>query len=175
VSGYDADPGADPENVARTICLQHLTRGPRTKAQLAQALARRSVPADVAERVLERFEEIGLVDDTAFAGAWVESRHAGRGLARRALAHELRQRGVAEPVLREAVEEVDTEQELATARALVARRLAATRGLGPEARLRRLAGMLARKGYPAGVAFRVVQEALGAEGEEVTDRDLDGD
>lgn len=163
----NAVPDADPEQVARAILLRQLTLGPRTRAQLAATLARRRVPDDVAERVLDRFTEVGLVDDPAFAASWVQSRHAGRGLARRALAHELRQRGVADSVVAEAVAELDGEQELSTARALVARRLPATRGLDAAARTRRLAGMLARKGYPPGLALRVVREALGAEGAEL--------
>jgi len=163
----DQEPDADPESVARAICLRQLTAGPRTRAQLAEALARRAVPADVAANVLDRFEDVGLIDDAAFATAWVDSRRAGRGLARRALASELRQRGVAEPVIAEAVDGVDADQELATARDLVARRLPATRGLPPETRLRRLSGLLARKGYPPGLAFRVVREALVREGDEL--------
>jgi regulatory protein len=146
--------------VARAICLRQLTLAPRTKAQLARAMARRNVPEDVAERVLERFEEVGLIDDAAFAAAWVDSRHAGRGLGRRALAHELRQRGVPDPLVRAAVDELDPEQELAAARQLVAQRLPALARLDPRARARRLSGMLVRKGYSAGLAYRVIRETL---------------
>jgi regulatory protein len=122
------------------------------------------VPDEVAERVLGRYSEAGLIDDAAFARAWVQSRHAGRGLARRALAAELRRRGVADDTVNEAVEELDPGQEEAAARGLVAKRLAATRGLDPVKRTRRLVGMLARKGYSGGLAYRVVREALDNEG-----------
>jgi len=98
-----------------------------------------------------------------FAQAWVDSRHYGRGLARRALAAELRQRGVAAEEIRTAVDRVDPDQELATAQALVERRLASTRGLARQARFRRLMGMLARKGYSEGLAYRVVRAALDSE------------
>jgi regulatory protein len=153
----------DPESVARLICLQLLTAAPRTRAQLAAALRRRGVPAAAAETVLGRFAEVGLIDDAMFARAWVESRHYGRGLARRALAAELRQRGVADGDIQAAVEQLSPDTELATARALVARRMAATRDQPAQARARRLAGMLARKGYSPGLAFRVVREALDAD------------
>ncbi len=114
--------------------------------------------------MLTRFAEVGLVDDEAFAAAWVRSRHAGRGLARRALAHELRQRGVDDQVVDEALAALDPEDEWATARALVARKLtSSTRGLDHTARTRRLAGLLERKGYPSGVALQVVREALAGE------------
>jgi regulatory protein len=158
-----AELDADPQAVARQICLRLLTAAPRTRAQLADALRRRGVPERAAETVLERFADVQLIDDGMFARAWVDSRHHGRGLARRALAAELRQRGVAADDIRDAVDRVDPELEHATAQALVERRLAATRGLPRQARLRRLMGMLARKGYSEGLAYRVVRAALDSE------------
>ncbi|MGW2950092.1 recombination regulator RecX [Streptomyces eurythermus] len=156
----------DPAERARAICLRLLTGTPRTRKQLADALRKREIPEDVAQEVLDRFEEVGLVDDGAFADAWVESRHHGRGLARRALARELRTKGVDSALIEDAVAQLDSEQEEATARELVARKLRATRGLDRDKRLRRLAGMLARKGYPEGMALRVVRQALEEEGED---------
>jgi regulatory protein len=154
----------DPESAARTIALRRLATAPQTRAQLDDAMRRRGVPDETRERVLDRFGEVGLIDDAMFAEAWVESRHAGRGLAKRALAFELRRRGVEPAVVDKAVESLPAQQEEATARALVAGRLAGTRNLEPATRTRRLAGMLARKGYPAGLAFRIVRDALEAEG-----------
>lgn len=150
----------DPEAVARLICLRQLTAAPRTRAQLAATLRRRGVPDDAAEAVLGRFAEVGLIDDAMFATAWVESRHHGRGLGRRALAAELNQRGVDRGDIQAAVAKLSPETELATARALAERRLASTAGQPGPVRLRRLVGMLARKGYPAGLAYRVVREVL---------------
>jgi regulatory protein len=160
----DADPEEDPEAVARQICLRMLAAAPRTRAQLATALQRRGVPEDAAEAVLSRFADVGLIDDAMFATAWVESRHHGRGLSGRALAAELRQRGVPSADIQAAVDRLGPEQEVATARALVARRLAATRGQPTPARVRRLIGVLARKGYPQALAYRVAREALEQEG-----------
>lgn len=159
----------DPAERARAICLRLLTGTPRTRKQLADALKKREIPDEVAEEVLSRFEEVGLINDAAFAGAWVESRHHGRGLARRALARELRTKGVDSAVVDEAVGQLDSDQEEETARELVARRLRSTRGLDRDRRIRRLAGMLARKGYPEGMALRVVRQALEAEGETADD------
>lgn len=152
--------------MARQICLHQLEHAPRTRAELAAVLARRGVSPEVADEVLGRLTEVGMVDDALFAEMWVSSRHRGRGLAGRALSQELRRKGVDDELVREAVDTLDPEQELDTARALVARRLPATRGLAPDVRVRRLAGLLARKGYPAGTAFRVVREALAQEGVE---------
>ena len=161
-----AEPPGDPVERARAICLRLLTGTPRTRKQLADALRKREIPEEAAEEVLSRFEEVGLINDSAFADAWVESRHHGRGLARRALAQELRTKGVDSTLIDEAVSQLPSEQEEATARELVARKLRSTRGLDRDKRLRRLAGMLARKGYSEGMALRVVRRALEEEGED---------
>ncbi|NEB08912.1 recombination regulator RecX, partial [Streptomyces coelicoflavus] len=160
------EPPRDPVEQARAICLRLLTGTPRTRRQLADALRKREIPDEAAEEVLSRFEEVGLINDSAFAEAWVESRHHGRGLARRALARELRTKGVDATLIDAAVSRLDSEQEEDTARDLVARKLRATRGLDRDKRLRRLAGMLARKGYSEGMALRVVRQALEEEGED---------
>ncbi|MFJ6838100.1 recombination regulator RecX [Streptomyces sp. NPDC091209] len=160
------EPPGDPAERARAICLRLLTGTPRTRKQLADALRKREIPDEVADEVLSRFEEVGLINDSAFADAWVESRHHGRGLARRALVQELRTKGVESTLIDEAVGQLDSEQEEATARELVARKLRSTRGLDRDKRLRRLAGMLARKGYSQGMALRVVRRALEEEGED---------
>ncbi|MEU1837006.1 regulatory protein RecX [Micromonospora chersina] len=161
-------PPRDEAEVAREICLRQLAVRPRTRAELAGALAKRGISEEVADQVLDRYDEVGIVDDAAFARAWVSSRHTGRGLARRALANELRQRGVDGEVAGEALDEIDEETEAETARALVDRKLRTARG-EPDAVFRRLVGMLARKGYPAGVAIRAVKDALAAQSAEAAE------
>ena len=169
-------PVGDPEARARLICLRLLTGAPRTRAQLAAALSRCGVPGEAAEAVLGRFADVGLIDDAAFARAWVESRHYSRGLSRRSLSAELRQRGVETEEIREAVDALDPEQEVATARRLVEQKMAGTRGRPPEARIRRAAGTLARKGYPPGQVFRLIKEVLEQEGsDEIVGLELDPD
>ncbi|MFR9780673.1 regulatory protein RecX [Micromonospora sp. MS34] len=154
--------------MVREICLRQLAVRPRTRAELAGALAKRGISGEVAAQVLDRYDEVGIIDDAAFARAWVSSRHAGRGLARRALANELRQRGVDGDVASEALGELDEETEAETARVLVERKLRSARG-EPDAVFRRLVGMLARKGYPPGVAIRAVKDALAAQSAEAAE------
>jgi regulatory protein len=165
---------SDPAERAREICLRLIEVGPRTQHELATALRKKGIADEVAELVLERFAEVGLVDDAMFARLWVDSRHRSRGLSGRALQQELRRKGIDEQHVREAVGELDPDEEVATARSLVRRKLASTNGLAADARVRRLAGMLARKGYPAGLAFRVVKEELEAQGVETPVLDTDG-
>ncbi|OON31499.1 MULTISPECIES: regulatory protein RecX [unclassified Micromonospora] len=161
-------PPRDEAELAREICLRQLAVRPRTRAELAAALAKRGISEEVSAGVLDRYDEVGIIDDAAFARAWVSSRHAGRGLARRALANELRRRGVDGEVASEALDELDEETEAETARALVDRKLRTARG-EPDAVFRRLVGMLARKGYPPGVAIRAVKEALAAQSAEAAE------
>ena len=160
VPGSPEDDLGDPESVARGICLRALTGAPKTRQQLADLLIRRGVPEDAAETVLDRFTEVGLIDDAAYARAWVSSRQAGRGLARRALSAELRAKGVDAEVAAEAVQAVDDDDEREAARRLVDRKVGAMRRLDRTTATRRLMGMLARKGYSGGLAAAVVREAL---------------
>jgi regulatory protein len=160
-------PEADPVAIAREICLRLLTDRARTRQELAQALARKGVPDEAASEVLDRFADVGLVDDAVFADQWVRSRHTYRGLGRRAIAVELRRKGVADGVAKEALAEVDPESEDRRARELVDRKLRSIVLDTPEQRAKaaqRLVGMLARKGYGAGTAYRVVREALAEHG-----------
>jgi len=164
----------DPADVARQICLHQLEYAPRTRAELATVLRKKGIEPDVADEVLGRFAEVGMIDDALFAQMWVTSRQRSKGLAGRALSQELRRKGVDDTTAADAVAAIDPDQERATARALVDRKLASTRGLAVDARVRRLAGMLARKGYSGGVAFAVVREALAEEGQDMPVLDTDG-
>lgn len=156
-----AEVQADPEGVGRTILLDSLTGQARTRKELADKLARREVPDEIATELLDRFTEVGLIDDASYARQWVESRHRSRGLAPRALAQELRRKGVGDDEAKAALEQIDDDDQRTAARALVDKKLRSMRGLDPQVATRRLAGLLARKGYSAGLAFSVVREALG--------------
>lgn len=155
-------PEEDQEQVARTILLDQLTGRARSRSELAEKLRRKDVPDDVAERLLTRFEEVGLVDDEAFARSWVQSRQTGKGLARRALAQELRRKGVADEVARDVLDEVDPDDERESARQLVRKKMRGLQRVDRATAVRRLTGALARKGHPPGVAFEVVREELDA-------------
>jgi regulatory protein len=154
------DPPADPESAARTLCLGLLTTRARSRSELADELGRRGIDEDVSGRVLDRLAEVGLVDDAAFAEQWVASRHRHRGLGRRALADELHRKGIDRGTATTALAGLDRDDEHERARALVERRLPSTDRLEHAVAARRLVGMLARKGYPAGLAHEVVREAL---------------
>lgn len=175
-AAQDAEP--DQESVARSIALRLLTASPRSRAQLAEAMARKDVPDEVAQRVLDRFTEVGLIDDAEYARMVVRTRHAERGLSRRAIAVELRRRGIDDEVAGDALEQVDTDDEESAARRLVRRKLASTAGLDAQTRSRRTLAALGRKGYSPGFVARIVREELAAQEAAADDldalTDLDG-
>jgi regulatory protein len=158
----EQDPDADPENVARQILLRRLTDQPRSRAELAESLAKKNVPSDIAQRMLDRFEELGLVNDEEFARLWVQSRQRTRGLAPRVLSMELRRKGISDDVIGEVLADIDPESERQAAHRLVQKKLRRMAGLDDTDRIRRLTSMLARKGYAPQVAFDVVRVELDA-------------
>jgi regulatory protein len=159
----DLGPSADPESVARSILLRKLSAQARSRHELSAALAAKDVPQEIADRLLDRFERVGLVDDQAFAAAWVESRHRSRGLSRRALSEELRRKGVDREVAQAAADRIDAQAERQAAVQLATRKRRSMRNVDDAAAFRRLTGMLARKGYPSGVAMSVAREVLSAD------------
>lgn len=155
------EPDADPYAVARSIALRKLTAQDRTRHELARALQQRDVPEEVADQVLDRLQEVGLVDDAAFAEAWVESRQQRRHLSRSALRRELRAKGVDRDQIDTALDSVGLGDELIAARELARRRQVTLGDLPYQVRYRRLAGVLGRRGFSSGVVTQVLREVLG--------------
>lgn len=153
-----SDPDADPEAIARAIVVRKLAAQDRTRHELASALAAKNVPEEVADELLERYEEIGLVDDQAFARRWVESRQARRHRSRVALRRELAGKGIDRAVVDEAVSQVSGDDELAAARSYVEKAARGMSGLDPLVRRRRLADRLARRGFGTDVIGRVLKD-----------------
>jgi regulatory protein len=160
-----ADPAAEdrepePEDVARAIVLKQLAMAPRSRQQLAEKLRQRGCPPEVSTRVLDRMEAVGLVDDEAYAQMVVRSKQATRGLAKRALVHELRDKGVDDATIDDALGSIDAESERALAEQVAQKTLRRLAGLDPQVQARRLAGVLGRKGYPPSVVYAVVRDAI---------------
>lgn len=150
-------------SLAREIVMRRLAERAHSRHDLAQALARKQVPEEVAAAALDSFEAAGLIDDEEFARSWVQGRQRGKGLATRAIAMELRRKGIDDEIARAALAEVDPDAERQAAHRLVQSRLRTMGGLDQQVQIRRLIGMLARKGYPPGLSFEVVREELDAE------------
>lgn len=163
-SSIAADAEPDPASVARAIVLRQLTGSAKSRLQLSRKLAERNIPEDVAEAVLDRFQEVRLIDDAEFADMWVRSRSQSRRLAKGALRRELADKGIDADTAAAALEQLSDADEEAAARLLVERKLRPGTDLSSRAErdktTRRLASMLARKGYQPSQAFRIVGEVL---------------
>jgi regulatory protein len=151
---------------ARVLCLRLLTARSRTRAELADQLAKRGYPDDVSTRVLDRLAAVGLVDDVDFAEQWVQSRRANSGKSKRALAAELHTKGVDNEVITTVLAGIDAGAERERAEQLVRTRLRREELGQDNTRIsRRLVGLLARRGYSQSVAGEVVRAELAAEQE----------
>ncbi len=159
----------EASELARERLLRILAAGPKSRRELEASMGRKGYPEHVVAPLLDRFGEVGLVDDAEYAQMVVRTRHAERGLARRAIAAELRRRGIDDDTAVEALEIVGDEDERETVTLLAAKLIARTRGLDRDTRVRRAVSALARKGYGPGLAFGAVRDALAADGEELDD------
>lgn len=157
-SSADQVPAADPESFARNILLRQLTQSAKTRSQLAAALAKRGVPEEIAERLLQRFTEVGLIDDRAYAQDLIDAQAAAGGLSRRGVADKLRRRGVPGEIIDEVTAEIAAEDERTAAVEFARRKGLRMMHLEPMVRRRRLAGVLARRGYSPDVVLSVIRE-----------------
>lgn len=148
---------------AKEIVVRKLSERAHSRSDLAQALAKKQVPEGVVEATLAKFEAAGLIDDEEFARAWVQSRQRSKGLSSRALGMELRSKGVDDEIAKEVLGELDPDVEVQAAHRLVQTKLRSMSRFDDTTKIRRLTGMLARKGYAPGLAFEVVRQELGAE------------
>jgi len=152
------------EEQARALCLRLLTARARTRAELDTQMVKRGYPDDVRTTVLDRMADAGLVDDADFAQQWVTARRANAGKGKRALLAELRTKGVDDEVIAETLAGFDEEAERDRAAELVAKRLRRENLDGDEQKVvRRLVGMLARRGYTEGMAYQTVTSEIALE------------
>lgn len=159
--------GPKREEQARALCLRLLTARARTRAELADKLTKRGYPDEVSNRVLDRMTAVGLVDDADFAEQWVRTRRVHAGKGKRALAAELRTKGVDDEVIAAALADIDGGAERDRAEQLVRTKLRREKLDGDDDLKvsRRLVAMLARRGYHQSLAFDVVSVELAAERE----------
>ncbi|WP_433734536.1 recombination regulator RecX [Nocardia sp. CA-129566] len=155
---------------AKEACLRLLAVRARSRAELAQRLAAKGFPPDITERALDRFTEVGLIDDAAFAEQWVHSRHTFSGKGKQALARELRRKGISQSDAAPALAAITADDEEERAAQLVRRKLRTMPpNLDRDKAIRRLVGMLARRGYPQSTAFTVVKAELAQAQSDVLD------
>lgn len=157
-------PGDRPDATleqAKDVCLRLLSVRARSRAELEKRLGEKGFRPEVTAAALERFAEVGLINDASFAEQWVHERHTYSGRGRKALQRELREKGVAPGDAEQALSMVTDDAEHARAADLVRRKLRTLPAdLDRDKAVRRLVGMLARRGYDQSTAFAVVTAEL---------------
>ncbi len=145
----------DARETAYQTAMRFLSYRPRSTSEVKKNLEKHKIPAAVIEETLKRLENVGLLNDQEFAGAWVENRSIFRPRSRRALALELRQKGLSEDVVQQALSDIDEEKLALEAARKRARRL---QGLEwPDFR-RKLGEFLGRRGFAYGVVAPLVRQ-----------------
>ena len=130
----------------------------KSKGELLAHLKSRGIEDDVAQAVIFRLQESGLINDRDFALAWASSRHSHKKLSKRIIAGELRQKGVTQEQIDEALDGIDDESEYRAAFELGFKKFNTMSRLEPDVQIRRIQSLLARKGFSFGVISRVLRE-----------------
>lgn len=147
-------------DAAKQVLLRRLSHAPRTRKELAKDLKDKDISDDVANVALDRFEEVGLINDQALASNYVSSQHERKGLGKNALRQQLRAKGVSDDVAQEAISQISDDQEFQAAFALACKKIRSLQKDDAKTQLRKIVGVLARKGYSSNLAFRVAKEVI---------------
>lgn len=151
----------EKEQRIRNIVLGQLSRSMKSRYQLEQVLIRKECEPELFEPILDRYEEVELINDGSFARAFVASRRQSRGLSASALRRELKTRGIPDQIIAEALSEITTEDEVSRATELATKKLRAMTSLEAQVASRRTFGFLQRRGYSASVAASAIRRANG--------------
>ncbi len=147
-------------DAAKQVLLRRLSHAPRTRKELAKDLKDKDISDEVANVALDRFEEVGLINDQALASNYVSSQHERKGLGKNALRQQLRAKGVSDDVAQEAISQISDDQEFQAAFALACKKIRSLQRDDAKTQLRKIVGVLARKGYSSNLAFRVAKEVI---------------
>ncbi len=147
------------EERARNIVLKLLERGPKSSAELATALEKHEIPAEIIKHVISRFSEVELINDQAYAQQVVDASRRTKGLARSMVKRKLADKGLDQEIINQVAADISDEDELAVATELAIKRFGQLGKLDPDVRNRRLVGFLQRRGFGSGVVFAAIREA----------------
>jgi regulatory protein len=147
-------------DAAKQVLLRRLSHAPRTRKELAKDLKDKDISDEVANVALDRFEEVGLINDQALASNYVSSQHERKGIGKNALRQQLRAKGVSDDVAQEAISQISDDQEFQAAFALACKKIRSLQKDDAKTQLRKIVGVLARKGYSSNLAFRVAKEVI---------------
>ncbi len=150
----------DQNQIAKQVLLRRLSNAPRTRKELAQDLKKKKIEEDIAQNALDRFEELGLINDQTYSENFVSTTHQRRKLGKKALKQQLRSKGVSEEIANQAVSQISEDEEFSAALALALKKIRSIQNDDPQTQIRKIVGLLARKGYSSSLSFQVAKEVI---------------
>ena len=150
----------DQNQIAKQVLLRRLSNAPRTRKELAQDLKNKKIEADIAQVALDRFEELGLINDQTYSENFVSTTHERRKLGKKALKQQLKSKGVSEEIANQAISQISEDDEFKAALALALKKIRSIQKDDPQTQIRKIVGLLARKGYSSSLSFQVAKEVI---------------
>ncbi|HKW15026.1 MAG TPA: RecX family transcriptional regulator [Candidatus Krumholzibacteria bacterium] len=148
--------GIDQYTRGRDKAMRMLALRSRSKREIDDALRAMNLRDTIRTGIVRELEEIGLVDDARFAREFVAVKKDVRRVGPHRLRYDLGKLGLARTAVDEALSDFGAEEQLTMARALAEKQLGAS--LPNEKLVRRVIGMLRRKGYDYSVVNKVAYE-----------------
>lgn len=163
----------EAKSKVRSRALGLLDQRSRSRQELYDRLVQAEFAPEVVDEVLDDLAHAGLIDDAAFAVEWVRQRHKRRGKSRSVLDRELREKGVSQEDRDEALDQIDAADEEAMARALAEKKARSVKSVPVDRKerekaLRRIVGVLARRGFNEGMSLNIAISALEERCEELS-------
>jgi regulatory protein len=155
----------DDPQVVLEAAARFLEARQRSVAEVRRRLRGAGYRPDLVEGAIERLVELGILDDEAFARAWVESRDRARPRGERAIRDELRLKGIDRAVIDAVLEErrsgEDAEPDRDAAERLLERNMRSlARVADPRQRRARAYALLARNGFDPDVCREVAAQVV---------------
>ena len=149
------------EEDVRKALLKLLERSSKSSGQLRTLLLEKEFPVQLVDQMIDRFIEVGLIDDLSLAKDFTEVAVTRKSKAKSVIARELRAKHFPQEAIDAAISEIDSDSELEAAKKLAETRFRQLLKLEPEVRTRRLSSYLMRKGYSSSVVWAAVRHASG--------------
>lgn len=153
-------PTEEALTAAREAALRVLDRTAASSSQIRQKLTKAGFLPEIAEEIVTRFEEVGLLDDREYAAMLVRTRFQERGLVGRALVQELNRKGIAPDLQQEALAQITPEQEAESAQRMAEKKARSLHNVSYPQAMRRIGAFLARKGYSPSQCRQATREVL---------------
>lgn len=176
---YDINSGVPPTDLevermeaqANSVAEWWLAQSAKSRKEIMDKILKKGIIPEIAEKIVSRYEELGYIDDEAYAEQFVYSKTTYDKLGKRSISFKLKEKGISEEIIQQVLENIDDEEEEQQAKELALKKARTNKRYDTQKRLQQIVGLLVRKGYSGNIAFRVAKEAISEEPAEEDDLD----